>query len=991
MSVFPARARLGVLAIGVSAGLVVAGLAPTATAVPTPAPEPTAAPGRYIVTLAQNPVATYDGSLPGLAATKPEQGRKVSTTSRAARAYQTYLAKEQTRVAARVGAKPARRYAVSLNAFTASLTTGQARALQRNSDVVSVTKDTFRVATNDRNSTDYLHLSGKNGLWSQLGGKSKAGRGVVVGVLDTGIWPESKSFAGAPLGKTAPGPKDKYLPYRSGGKITMTKSDGSTFTGTCETGEQWTAKLCNTKLVGARYFGKTFLSQNPDTDETDFISPRDGGGHGSHTASTAAGNAGVAATVDNRDFGKISGVAPAAKIAAYKVLWEGKTTSGGYTSDIIAGIDAAVSDGVDVINYSIGSSSESPADDPTSLAFLSAASAGIFVSASAGNSGPGAGTLDNTGPWVTTVAASTIAPYEGTVQLGNGASYLGVTTTVTGPVGPRPLVEGAAVKTAAATVADAAICSPKTLDPAKVSGKIVVCDRGGVDRVAKSDEVNRAGGVGMVLANLTDNSLDADSHVIPTVIVNPPASQAIKTYAATPGATATLRKGNLTATTIPYPQIAGFSSRGPSAATKGDVLKPDIAAPGVAILAAVAPPSNKGRNFDFYSGTSMAAPHIAGVAALYYGVRPHWSPMKVKSAMMTTARNTKTNAGKAATDPYAQGAGEVRPRQAFNPGLVYPSGDRDWLAYLEGLGIETGTGVKAKDPSDYNTPSIAIGELLGSQTVTRRVTAVKPGLYRALISVPGFRTKVSPSILSFTSKGETKTFKVTFTRTSAPFGKPATGFLRWKGRGVTVRSPIAVTPQVVSAPQTVTGIGAYGAITYSITPGVSGPFPIKKFGLASGTAEDGQVTAGEQKEYTTTVPAGAKVAQFSVRTPNTTSDLDLAVYQVIDGQRVLVGQSATGAANETVTLTAPAAGEYIAQVAGFANAAGTTTTPFSFRAAVVTTTSAEGNFTVTPTNPVAVVGRPIQIKASWSGVDANTPYLGWIEYPDGSGTIVKIN
>ena len=539
MSVVAARARLGVLVFGASAAVVMAGVLPAAAAEPVPLPEPSVASGRYIVTLAQEPVATYDGSVSGLAATRPEQGRKVSTTSSAARRYQAYLAKEQTKVAARVGAKPARCYAVSLNAFTAALTTGQARALARSSDVVSVTKDAFRVATDDKNSTDYLHLSGPDGLWSQLGGTSKAGRGVVVGVLDTGIWPESKSFAGARLGTTAPPARDKYRPYRSGGKIVMKKSDGSTFTGTCQTGEQWTASLCNTKLVGARYFGSTFLSQNPDTDATDFISPRDGGGHGSHTASTAAGNAGVPASVDNRSFGKISGVAPAAKIAAYKVLWEGSTTSGGYNSDIIAGIDAAVSDGVDVINYSIGSSSESPADDPVSLAFLSAASAGIFVSASAGNSGPGAGTLDNTGPWVTTVAASTIAPYEGTVQLGNGASYLGVSTTVTSPVGPRPLVQGAAVKSAAAAVTDAAVCAPDSLDPAKADGTIVVCDRGAVDRVAKSAEVKRAGGVGMVLANLTENSLDADFHTVSTVIVNPPASQAIKAYADTPGATAT--------------------------------------------------------------------------------------------------------------------------------------------------------------------------------------------------------------------------------------------------------------------------------------------------------------------------------------------------------------------------------------------------------------------------------------------------------------------
>ncbi len=471
----------------------------------------------------------------------------------------------------------------------------------------------------------------------------------------------------------------------------------------------------------------------------DVVSPRDGEGHGSHTTSIAVGNHGVRAVVDDRDFGRISGVAPAAKIASYKVVWQAKnpTQSGAYDSDVLAAIDAAISDGVDVINFSISS-----ADDPTApvqLAFLAAASAGIFVATSAGNSGPGASTVQSTSPWVTTVGAHTIAPYYGTVTLGNGQAYAGISTSVDEPVGPAPLVNGAAVVAPGQTAANAAACTPNSLDPTKAAGTIVVCARGAVDRIVKSAEVERAGGIGMVLANLTPNTLDADLHSVPTVHVDPPASTEITAYAATAGATATLTEGNETSSELAYPQIATFSSRGPSVGTGGDTLKPDLVAPGVSILGAVAPPRNEGRDFGFLSGTSESAPQVAGLAALWFGagVRPRWSPMMIKSALMTTAADLVDGTGRRASDPFAQGAGRVVPERMFAPGLVYPAGQRDWLGYLEGLGKDTGTRTKAIDPSDYNSASIAIGRLVGKQTVTRRVTAVAAGRYRVSASVAG--------------------------------------------------------------------------------------------------------------------------------------------------------------------------------------------------------------------------------------------------------------
>ena len=200
----------------------------------------------------------------------------------------------------------------------------------------------------------------------------------------------------------------------------------------------------------------------------------------------------------------------------------------------------------------------------------------------------------------------------------------------------------------------------------------------------------------------------------------------------------------------------------------------------------------------------MAAPHVAGIAALFFGVHPTWSPMAVKSAMMTTASRVKKANGKLSRDYFAQGAGNVRPDRMFNPGVIFNAGERDWLGFLEGMGVNTGSGVSPIDPSDYNSPSIAIGRLVGSQTVTRRVAAVKPGSYQTSISVPGVTATVSPSVVNFSSAGQTKVIKVTFRPEAAPFSEAVLGSLKLKGAGTVARLPIAVVPQAASAPNVVT-------------------------------------------------------------------------------------------------------------------------------------------------------------------------------------------
>lgn len=949
--------------------------------------------GAYVVTLVEPPAATYDGGVAGLEATQPDAGTQLDAEAAPVDEYRDYLEGQQEQVADAVDAEPVYTYTTALNGFSAELTGEQASALAGLPGVLSVQPDEARQLDTVA-SPEFLGLTGEGGVWSELGGPEAAGSGTVVGVIDSGVWPENPSFAGDPVEGGDTG--EVGVPYRGdSGEIAVLKADGDVFEGACEEGEDFTADLCNSKLVSARYFSDGFVgSVAPgDRSEFEYISPRDGDGHGSHTASTAAGNDGVPMSADGRDFGVGSGVAPAAGLAVYKVCWEdtNPATGGCYTSDSIAAIDQAVLDGVDVLNYSISGSLTSVVD-PVELAFLSAASAGVFVAASAGNSGPGASTVAHNSPWLTTVAASTHAVYEGTVELGDGSRYRGASISDTGLLAQTPTVLSSAIPAAGAAPTAVALCGPGSLDAAGAAGTIVVCDRGVYDRVAKSAEVARAGGVGMILANTTPGSLDADFHAVPTVHVDEVAGAAIKAYVSgTAAPTSALLPGDQTG--LPptaTPVVAGFSSRGPAAASGGDVLKPDISAPGVSVLAAVAPGPNQGRDFNFLSGTSMSSPHVAGIAALMFQEYPQWSPMQVKSAMMTTAYDLVNADGSADTNVFNQGAGHVDPTRSFNPGLVYDSGPDEWLSFIEGTGTETGIpGVEPVDPSNLNYPSIAIGQLAGSQTVTRSVTAVTPGLYRAQVDMPGFNVRVVPSVLNFSSAGQTKDFRVIFQRTTAPTEQFAQGHLTWGGGGTTVRSPIAVKPVAVAAPAEVTGAGASGSLDYQVTPGTSGPIDLSVYGLAAGDVTADTVAVGAlnpagdaaNKQVQVTIPAGTTLARFDLVAGDQGDDLDLVLLNAT--RTAIVAQSATGAASEQITLLSPPAGTYWVHVNGYATTDGAPA-EYSLRNFVVGSEDL-GNATVSPDPLQSAQGRPATVTVAWDGLEAGVPHLGWIGY-EGSPT-----
>ncbi len=991
------------LVVGLSLGSAVVGAAPREGRA---AAAKAGGNGVYIVQLAQQPVSAYDGSIKGLKSTKIRPGTKIDPYSPAVVDYVAFLESRQSAALARAGGgKKLHRYAYVFNGFAAQLTEAQAAALRSDPDVVAVTRDEKR-RLDTATTPAFLGLSGSGGVWAtELGGVSRAGEDVVVGIVDSGIWPENPSFSDR-TGVNGNGTQD--------GKLAYQQIPG--WNGRCVPGEAFPASACNQKVIAARWYGEGFgggaaiKAQFP----YEFVSARGADGHGSHTAATAAGNNGVRAIVDGNDLGRVSGIAPRARLAIYKSCWGIPPEGGCFTSDSVAAIDQAVADGVDVINFSI-SGSLSSFLDPVEVAFLFAADAGVFVAASAGNSGPTASTVAHNSPWLMTVAAGTHdRQYTARVNLGNGASFTGA--SLTSPVGPAPLIAASDAALAGADPDAVRLCfaafnngGAAVLDPAKVAGKIVVCDRGVTARIDKSFAVKEAGGVGVVLVNTSANSLNADLHFLPTVHLQNTDRAAVLAYAATAGATAALTQG-IGGTGAVAPDVASFSSRGPALAGAGNLLKPDVMAPGVDVLAAVSP-VEAGRNFDFLSGTSMSSPHVAGLGALLKQKYPTWSPARIKSALMTSAsqrRNdgTPIQAEGESAGPFAIGAGHVDPKAAMDPGLVYDSGFNEWLAFLCGTGELTASYCPSIriDPSNLNYPSIAIGALPGTKTVVRRVTNVtgRAATFTASTEgLAGLNVSVSPSSLTL-GPGQTRSYSVTITQVSAPLNEYTNGAITWTDGVRKVRSPVVVRPVALAAPAGVSSNGA--ATSYGVTFGYNGPFTATASGLVPATVTPGTVAQDPDQTFDpnspvgtvaipVTIPAGSTHARFSLFEADVApgTDLDLFVYQ----GATLVGASAGGTSNEEVNFRFPAPTgspiDLTVYVHGWGVPAGTS--PFKLYAWSLGSAPA-GNMTVTAPSTAAIGGTGT-INLSFSGLAAGTKYLGSVVYGGTAGmpnpTIVRVD
>jgi subtilisin family serine protease len=989
--------------------------------------------GLFIVQMADLPVVAYDGSIKGLAATKPAPGTKIDPTSAKVVKYVSYLKGQHNAALTRAGGgDKVYDYAYSYNGFLAKLTAGQANRLSQDAKVIAVTPDqTYEVDTSS--TPAFLGLTDPNGLWAQLGGPtgnknktSGAGDGVIVGVIDSGIWPESGSFS------------DR----NAAGQLVYTQISG--FHGKCDSAERvidenWDANKCNKKLVAAQHFNAAWGGDAALEAERpwEFQSPRDYNGHGTHTSSTSAGNYNVTTTGPAAAFGNVSGIAPRARVAMYKALWstEAGDTASGRGGDLVAAIDQAVADGVDVINYSISGTTSNFAD-ASEIAFLFAANAGIFVSASAGNSGPTTGTVAHPSPWITTVAAGTHnRDGQGSVTLGNNVTYSGA--SVATATGPHPLIDATAAGLTGANAGHLELCYGATdgdvvLDPAKVAGKIVICKRGVTARVNKSKAVQEAGGLGMIMYNDPDSSLNADFHFVPTVHVNKADGLAIKAYAATAGATATINNA-----TIVYnaaaPFTASFSSRGPLTAGGGDLLKPDVIAPGQDILAAVSPtPPNAGRDFNLYSGTSMSAPHVAGLAALLKDAHPTWSPMAVKSALMTSANDVLDGPNTNPLVIFRQGAGHVRPNKATDPGLVFDSGWNEWLAFLCGNSSAVGAGTcnalvgagYSTDASNMNTASIAIGDLAGIQTVTRKVRNVGSAAATYTPSVTGMTgitTEVLPASLAL-SPGQTGTFTVKFTRTTAALNAYTGGQLTWSDGSHSVRIPLVVRPVALAAPatQTATAGADNGSLNWNVTVGYDGQLDADAFGVAPDAKSVGEVVVQDTDQdpetdpfdeskgvqvYDYTIAAGTSYFAAGTMESTTESGSDLDVYLLFDSTNNgftfsdLVASSADGDSEEIVQRIHPAAGNYRLIVHGWGTPDGATTFDLHSWLVGPATTADGGTLTAAPAggdNVAVTTGQTLQINASYSGLSTPGQYRGIVDYFNGAPahlghTVVIIN
>ncbi|NEE04041.1 S8 family serine peptidase [Phytoactinopolyspora halotolerans] len=961
--------------------------------------------GRYLVVLADAPAATYTGGADDLPATAAD-GQGFDAGTSAARRYRDHLHGQQAEVAARVGADPAQQYSAAVNAFAADLDATQAAELQQDPRVLAVVPDTAQPLDTVQ-SPDHLGLPGDDGVWEELGGVDSAGMGVVVGIVDSGLWPENPSFAGSAL-PSAPS-EDVGRPYRTSETETaMVKANGELFTGECQTGERWDADDCTDKVISARYFADGFLGSVPpgERDDDEFASPRDGQGHGSHVTGIAAGNTGVPMSIDGQDLGAGSGMAPAAKIAAYKACWTAQDPEAGgcFLSDVVAAVDQAVVDNVDILNLSIAGFRDTAAD-VISLALLSAASADIFVAVSAGNHGPGASTVAHNNPWVATVAAGTHAGYPGTVELGDGRRFRGAMLHPGGLDEQTPLVRAGDIAASGATADEATLCMPDSLDEERADGALVLCDRGEIPRTDKSDEVARAGGVGMILGNTDpDETLDPDSHAVPTVQLSAADADHAREYiaeSAPDGATAALLPGDQTdLPPAPSPVLAGFSSRGPALANDGDLLKPDLTAPGVNVLSAVTPGytgQDGDAQYGFLSGTSMASPHVAGIAALLRAEHPDWSPAAIKSALMTSTSDLVDAEGSPDRDRFGSGAGYVDPGAALSPGLVYDATADDWLSFLAGTGAELDIpGVEPIDPSNLNYPSISIGALAGKQQVVREVTATRPGLYVADVDVPGFAAHVSPSVLLFTQPGQTKRFRVVLTRDDADLEQYAHGTLTWRGAGTAARSPVVVNPVGLDAPDEVSGDGPSGQIEFDVVSGQDADTGVTLRGLAPGEVTDGSLTPGEPPKtggnasshlVSLDVGDGATLARFDLVAGAATADFDMYLFGP-DGRQLPV-EAATAASSERVDLPDPEPGTYWALVHVYSTADGEPV-DFSLRNFAVGGGPA-GNATVAPERIVGEPGSSTQVTVEYDGLGRGVPYLGVVDYDGtGPGTVVSI-
>lgn len=837
-------------------------------------------------------------------AIKLENGKKYNSKSAKVQAYQAHL-KEMQADSRQQGGIPeidmTNSYTNVLNGYSALMSYEQARKIAKQAGVKMVLPDTVGFIQSHRHgghnghggrnrsgmaTTNYIGSSGRQGMNK----KGYTGEGVVIGFVDEGIWPELPSFED----------DGSYGPPPEG------------FNGTkCEfgvSGNPGDAPFeCNNKLLAASAHYNSYLATVGSVPGSYPQSARDDNHHGTFVASVAAGNNVHATVSDGVSLGRFSGVAPRARITAYKSLWAG----GGFASDTAAAVDQAVEDGVDVISMSLGFGFDSSLS-PVELAALYANGAGIAFVASAGNSGPNEETIASPArvPWTLSVAAATHdTVYEGKIKLGNGKTLKGI--SVSDFSSKMPLL-------------DAGDCLDGGIDSLDVSGKLVVCKNLDVDsdgRIGFIQDLALRGATGLVhvsdeseyehvsVDDFFTHSKSALNQSIPMINLYPGEEKVLYKYLNRSqhpkakflrGAKPVDRKDS---------QIVFWTSRGPSVYLK-KTLNPSLTAPGFNAVSAVPPSFFLDTSDEQYttigSGTSLSAPLVAGALAMVKQAHPDWTAAMIQSAVMTTARqNVIAEDGETPATPFMMGngyltingdpkvcAGKVGFRKnicefknrfrlkglkgtVIDPGLVFDAKAFDYYAYTCDDGplylpdgdcqYLAGEGFDTTEGSNLNLPSIAIPALLGSKTVTRTVTNVamsgESSTYKAeVISPTGMTVTVEPSEFTLAS-GESLTYKVTITSESAIAGEWGFGSVTWQEQGSSnhkwkkreklyrVYTPIAARSDFIDYPVSVDGSGVADSLSIPVTVGYNGNFATSTYGLVSPSKHVGIISGDPDNTY----------------------------------------------------------------------------------------------------------------------------------------------
>ncbi|MEO0996601.1 MAG: S8 family serine peptidase, partial [Pseudomonadota bacterium] len=718
----------------------------------------------YIIQLVgDGALATPDPRLAPTRKAMRENTAQAATERKAAR-----NAAVQSRLMAKLGpaAEQVYSYRYSFNGLALKLTPAEAQRLRRDPDVVAIWEDSVRKLSTNA-SPEFLGLFANDG--GLIGDLGLRGEDVIIGIIDSGIAPEHPSFHDTAEPEAprlcSTSFRDSFLGlwlcrrFEARPDVLQYESIPAGWAGSCEAGEQFSADDCNNKLIGARFFIAA-AEANQQIDPREIRSPRDTDGHGTHIASTAAGNR-VTARINGANVARIQGIAPRARVAAYKACWlePGAVRASCNTADLAMAIDTAVADGVDIISYSVGNDLQT-VSSADSLALLAAAKAGIFTAVAAGNDGPDLGTIGSPAgsPWVTAVAASSRAGaiFEEAIEIAAPSDLAGKIAAreanFTEPLADTGTIEGRLVvvddgsdvvtnNDSIGTDDDG--CQPYD-NAADVSGNIAYVRRSGCLFSVKLDNAVDAGAEAVVVFSnagppVIMTSTDSTRAAIPAVMIGQATGlDLLDRLLDDDTIEVRLANGLFLSETQPGNFVGSFSSRGPSLGAP-DVLKPDVTAPGIDILAALSPTranGPQGVNYGYLTGTSMATPHIAGIAALLKEAHPDWSPAMLRSALMTSAYVDDVFRGDdVAADAFDRGAGHVDPNAANRAALVYDASAVDYDAF--GCGLEPPIVAPARCTElasanvsfaavDFNQPSLSVFRLTDARTIRRTVTNLGP-------------------------------------------------------------------------------------------------------------------------------------------------------------------------------------------------------------------------------------------------------------------------